>query len=121
MPQFDTVIKGGMIVDGTLVPPYHADLGIKDGKIAKIGKINTNDGAKILDASGLIVAPGAVDLHAHYDAPLHWDPHCTIGSWHGVTSVTNGNCGFGFAPVHQRTRTAQCTRWSATKRFRLMR
>jgi len=52
MPQFDTVIKGGMIVDGTLVPPYHADLGIKDGKIAKIGKINTNDGAKILDASG---------------------------------------------------------------------
>ena len=102
MPQFDTVIKGGMIVDGTLVPPYHADLGIKDGKIAKIGKINTNDGAKILDASGLIVAPGAVDLHAHYDAPLHWDPHCTIGSWHGVTSVTNGNCGFGFAPVHQK-------------------
>ncbi len=100
MPQFDTVIKGGTVVDGTLMPPHKADIGIKDGKIAKIGKINTNAGSKVLDASGMIVAPGAVDLHAHYDAPLHWDPYCTIGSWHGVTSVTNGNCGFGFAPVH---------------------
>jgi N-acyl-D-aspartate/D-glutamate deacylase len=102
MPQFDTVIKGGTVVDGTLMPPHKADIGIKDGKIAKIGKINTNAGSKVLDASGMIVAPGAVDLHAHYDAPLHWDPYCTIGSWHGVTSVTNGNCGFGFAPVHNK-------------------
>lgn len=102
MPQFDTVIKDGTIVDGTLVPPYRGDIGIKGGKIAKIGKINTTEAAKVLDASGMIVAPGAVDLHAHYDAPLHWDPYCTIGSWHGVTSVTNGNCGFGFAPVHQK-------------------
>ncbi len=102
MPQFDTVIKGGTVVDGTLMPPLKTDIGITNGKIAKIGKINTNDGAKVLDASGMIVAPGAVDLHAHYDAPLHWDPYCTIGSWHGVTSVTNGNCGFGFAPVHQK-------------------
>ena len=100
MPQFDTVIKGGTIVDGTLIPPFKADIGIANGKIAKIGKINTNAGAKILDASGMIVAPGAVDLHAHYDAPLHWDPYCTIGSWHGITSVVIGNCGFGFAPVH---------------------
>jgi N-acyl-D-amino-acid deacylase len=102
MAQFDTVIKGGTIVDGTMVPPYKADLAIKDGKIVKIGKLNSSDGAKVLDASGLIVAPGAVDLHAHYDAPIHWDPYCTIGSWHGVTSVTNGNCGFGFAPVHHK-------------------
>ena len=102
MPQFDTVIKGGTVVDGTLMPPCKADIGIKDGKIAKIGRINTNEGVKVLDASGMIVAPGAVDLHAHYDAPLHWDPYCTIGSWHGVTSVTNGNCGFGFAPVHNK-------------------
>jgi N-acyl-D-aspartate/D-glutamate deacylase len=99
MPQFDTVIKDGTIVDGTLVPPYRGDIGIKDGKIAKIGKINTNEGATVLDASGMVVAPGAVDLHAHYDAPLHWDPYCTIGSWHGVTTVTIGNCGFGFAPL----------------------
>src|SRR5207244_6593914 len=82
-----------------LVPPYKADLGIKNGKIVKIGRLNSNDGRQVLDASGLIVAPGVIDLHCHYDAPIHWDPTCSIGSWHGVTSVTNGNCGFGFAPV----------------------
>jgi len=58
----------------------------------------------VLDAHGLIVAPGAIDLHTHYDAQIHWDPYCTIDSWHGVTSVTLGNCGFGFAPVRPRER-----------------
>jgi N-acyl-D-aspartate/D-glutamate deacylase len=110
MPQFDTIIKGGIVVDGTLVPPYRADVGIKDGKIAQIGHLNSSDARQVLDASGLIVAPGAVDLHAHYDAPVHWDPHCTIGSWHGVTSVTNGNCGFGFAPV--RPKDADRSMWA---------
>ncbi len=100
MPEFDTIIKGGTIVDGTLVPPYKSDVGIKDGRIAKIGYLKSSDGMKVLDASGLIVAPGVIDLHCHYDAPVFWDPACSIGSWHGVTSVTNGNCGFGFAPVH---------------------
>ena len=100
MAEFDIVIKGGTIVDGTLVPPYKADVGIKDGRITKLGYLKSNDAARVLDASGLIVAPGVVDLHCHYDAPVFWDPACSIGSWHGVTSVTNGNCGFGFAPVH---------------------
>jgi N-acyl-D-aspartate/D-glutamate deacylase len=100
MPQFDTIVKGGTIVDGTRVPRYKADIGIKNGKIAKIGRLNSNDAAKVVDASGLIVAPGFIDLHTHYDAQLHWDPYCSIGSWHGVTSVTIGNCGFGFAPLH---------------------
>ncbi len=99
MPQFDTVIKNGTIVDGTKVPRYQADLGIKDGKVAEIGKISSSDAKKELDASGQIVAPGFIDLHTHYDAQLHWDPYCTIGSWHGVTTVTIGNCGFGFAPL----------------------
>ncbi len=99
MPQFDTVIKGGTIVDGTKVPRYQADLGIKDGKVAEIGKISSSDAKKEVDASGHIVAPGFIDLHTHYDAQLHWDPYCTIGSWHGVTTVTIGNCGFGFAPL----------------------
>jgi N-acyl-D-aspartate/D-glutamate deacylase len=99
MPQFDTIIKGGTIVDGTRVPRYRADLGIKNGKIAKIGRLNSSDATKVVDASGLVVAPGFIDLHTHYDAQLHWDPYCTIGSWHGVTSVTIGNCGFGFAPL----------------------
>jgi N-acyl-D-aspartate/D-glutamate deacylase len=99
MPQFDTIIKNGTVVDGTRVPRYRADIGIKNGKIAKIGRLNSNDATKVVDATGLIVAPGFIDLHTHYDAQLHWDPYCTIGSWHGVTSVTIGNCGFGFAPL----------------------
>src|SRR6202162_4753522 len=99
MREFDTIIKGGTIIDGTGLPRYHADLGIKDGKIAKIGRLKTSDAAKVIDASGLNVVPGFVDLHTHYDAQLHWDPYCTIGSWHGITSVTLGNCGFGFAPL----------------------
>ena len=99
MAQFDTIVKGGTIVDGTKVPRYVGDIGIKDGKIAEIGKLNASDAKKVIDANGLIVAPGFIDLHTHYDAQLHWDPFCTIGSWHGVTTVTIGNCGFGFAPL----------------------
>ena len=102
MAEFDCVIRGGTIVDGTLVPPFKGDVGIKDGRIAKIGYLKSSDAARTLDAGGLIVAPGVIDLHCHYDAPVFWDPACSIGSWHGVTSVTNGNCGFGFAPVHAR-------------------
>ena len=100
MPQFDTIITGGMIVDGTRVPRYKADIGIKNGKIAQIGRLKKSDGVKVIDAGGMIVAPGFIDLHTHYDAQVHWDPYCSIGGWHGVTSVTIGNCGFGFAPVH---------------------
>ena len=110
MAEFDTIIKGGMIVDGTLLPPYKGDIGIKNGKIAKIGNLKTSDTKQVLDANGMIVAPGVIDLHCHYDAPIHWDPSCSIGSWHGVTSVTNGNCGFGFAPV--RHKDADRSMWS---------
>ena len=99
MAEFDTLIKGGTIIDGTRVPRYRADLGIKNGKVAKTGRLKTSDAAQVIDATGLIVAPGVIDLHTHYDAQVHWDPYCTMGSWHGVTSVTIGNCGFGFAPV----------------------
>ncbi len=102
MAEFDTIIKHGTIVDGTRVPAYRADVGIKNGKIAKIGRLKNSDGDKVLDAEGQIVAPGYIDLHTHYDAQIHWDPYCTIASWHGVTSLTIGNCGFGFAPVKPR-------------------
>ena len=99
MPQFDTVIKQGTVIDGLRTPRFTADVGIKDGRIASIGSINASDGEKVLDASGLIVAPGFIDLHTHYDSQIFWDPYCSISGWHGVTSVVIGNCGFGFAPV----------------------
>jgi len=99
MAEFDTLIKDGMIIDGSRVPRYQADVGIKNGKVAQIGRLKTSDADRVLDATGHIVAPGYIDLHTHYDAQIHWDPFCTMGSWHGVTSVTIGNCGFGFAPV----------------------
>ncbi len=99
MAEFDVLIKGGTVVDGTKVPRYRADIGIKNGKIAKIGRLASSSATQVLDATGLIVAPGAVDLHTHYDAQIHWDPYLTFSSWHGATTVTVGNCGFGFAPV----------------------
>ena len=99
LAQFDTVIKNGMIFDGTRIPRYRADIGIKDGVIARIGHIDVSGAAKVVDAEGLHVAPGFIDLHTHYDAQLFWDPYCTLSSWHGITSVVIGNCGFGFAPV----------------------
>ena len=96
--SYDIVIRGGTVVDGTRLPRYRGDVGIRNGQVSKIGRIPPGQGTRELDASGLIVAPGFVDLHTHYDAQIHWDPYCTISGWHGVTSVVLGNCGFGFAP-----------------------
>src|SRR6202046_3413939 len=98
MADFDLQIKGGTIVDGTRVPRYHGDVWIKDGKVAQLGGRAPGFAKKVIDANGLIVAPGFVDLHTHYDAQIRWDPYCTISGWHGVTSLVLGNCGFGFAP-----------------------
>jgi N-acyl-D-aspartate/D-glutamate deacylase len=99
MADMDILIKGGTVVDGTRVPRYRADVWIKDGKIAQIGGRGAGFAKKTIDADGLIVAPGFIDLHTHYDAQIRWDPYCTISGWHGVTSLVLGNCGFGFAPV----------------------
>ena len=99
MSEYDLVIKDGMIIDGTRLPRYRGDIGVKDGKIAKIGRIQAHQGTKTLDAEGHMVVPGFIDLHTHYDAQLFWDPYLTISGWHGITSVVIGNCGFGFAPV----------------------
>src|SRR3954470_10149300 len=98
MADFDIQIKGGTVVDGTRAPPFRADVWIKDGKVVQIGGRAPGFAKKVIDADGLIVAPGFIDLHTHYDAQIRWDPYCTISGWHRVTSVVLGNCGFGFAP-----------------------
>ncbi len=98
MAEYDIHIKGGTVVDGTRAPRYHGDVWIRDGKVAQIGGRAPGFAKKTIDADGLIVAPGFVDLHTHYDAQIRWDPYCTISGWHGVTSLVLGNCGFGFAP-----------------------
>ena len=99
MPAFDKIIRNGTIIDGTGgMPAYRGDIAIKNGKIAMIsGKIH-GSAKEELDATGCIVAPGAIDLHNHYDLQLNWDPYATMSGWHGVTSVAIGQCGFGFAP-----------------------
>jgi N-acyl-D-amino-acid deacylase len=98
MADIDIHIKGGTVVDGTRAPRYRADVWIRDGKVAQIGGRSPGFAKKTIDADGLIVAPGFIDLHTHYDAQIRWDPYCTISGWHGVTSLVLGNCGFGFAP-----------------------
>src|SRR5216684_2726920 len=94
---YDLVIKNGTVVDGTGAPAFHGDVAVQDGRIAEIGKVK--DGAKkVIDASDLIVTPGFVDPHTHYDAQICWDPLITCSSWHGITTVMMGNCGVGIAP-----------------------
>ncbi len=100
MPDFDVAIRGGTVLDGLRTPRFRSDIGIRDGRIARIGPVGAKEAHRVIDASGLFVCPGFVDLHTHFDSQIFWDPYCTISGWHGVTSVAIGNCGFGFAPVH---------------------
>lgn len=95
---FDLLIKNGMVVDGTGFARYRADVAIKDGRIAEIGRIGGR-AEKTIDAEGLFVAPGIIDLHTHYDAQPFWDRLCTSSIWHGVTTVLTGNCGLTLAPL----------------------
>jgi N-acyl-D-aspartate/D-glutamate deacylase len=99
----DIVIRGGEIVDGTGAEPFAGDLGIKDGRIAEIGAIAAQ-GAEEIDATGLVVSPGFIDLHTHLDAQIGWDPDLTPISWHGVTTALMGNCGVTFAPCKPQDR-----------------
>ena len=104
MPEYDLVIRGGTVVDGTGLPRIRADVGIKNGRVVMVSGRIAAGGAKELDASGCIVAPGAIDLHTHYDAQLNWDPYASLSGWFGVTSLTVGQCGFGFAPTRPEDR-----------------
>ena len=100
--DFDIVIRGGTVMDGNGGTPFTADVAVKDGKIAEIGDI-AGSGTEEIDAAGLSVTPGFVDIHTHYDGQAMWDSHLAPSSWHGVTTVVMGNCGVGFAPVRANT------------------
>jgi N-acyl-D-aspartate/D-glutamate deacylase len=97
--MFDLVLRNGVVVDGTGEPARRADIGIRGGRIAEIGTIAAGAGQQEIDAEGLVVAPGFIDLHTHYDAQLFWDPLLTPSCLHGVTTVVGGNCGLTLAPV----------------------
>ena len=115
MAEYDLLIKNGTIVDGLRVPAYRGDIGIRSGKIAAMGNVQ-GDASRVIDATGLIVAPGFMDIHTHYDAALSgWDPYATLSGWHGVTTVAIGNCGFGFAPVRPEDRERAMLRMERTE------
>ena len=94
---YDLIIRGGRVVDGSGLPSYVADVGVKDGKVAEVGRLK-DGAARTIDADGLAVAPGFIDHHTHLDAQMLWDPYGTCEPQHGITSVVMGNCGLSLAP-----------------------
>lgn len=100
---YDLLIRNGTVVDGTGAPRFHADIAVNNGQIVEIGKVSGH-AKQTIDATDLIVAPGFVDPHTHYDAQICWDDITTPSCWHGVTSVVMGNCGVGLAPCRPETR-----------------
>ncbi len=108
---FDLLIKNGTVVDGTGSPRYQADVGIADGKIVEVGKGLAGKAHRVIDASNLIVSPGFVDPHTHYDAQICWDPQVTSSSWNGVTTVLLGNCGVGIAPCKKDPQSRDVAAW----------
>ncbi len=95
---YDLVIRNGLLVDGTGSPPREGDVAVSEGRIAAVGRVS-GASARTIDADGLTVTPGFVDIHTHYDGQATWDPQLAPSCYHGVTTVVMGNCGVGFAPV----------------------
>lgn len=95
----DLIIRGGTVVDGTGADGYVADVAVDGDRITAIGSLADETASREIDAAGLVVSPGFIDLHTHLDAQIAWDPYMTSSSWHGVTTVLTGNCGVTFAPV----------------------
>lgn len=117
MHRFDTVIRNGRLVDGTGAPLRHCDIGITNGRIARIGNLQNAEAAELIDAGGRVVAPGHVTQHAHYDAAIFWSPSCMDSGEHGVTSIVNANCGFSIAPVRASDRERTMLMLSTTEQI----
>jgi len=94
----DLVIRGGTLIDGSGGERFDGDVAVEGGRITEVGQVSGR-GRRELDAAGMLVTPGWVDVHTHYDGQATWDPLLAPSSWHGVTTVVMGNCGVGFAPV----------------------
>lgn len=101
----DLIIRNGSLVDGTGRDPVSADVAVDGDRISVVGDLSEATAAREIDATGMVVSPGFVDLHTHLDAQVGWDPLMTSSSWHGVTTVLMGNCGVTFAPVAPQNRT----------------
>ncbi|MEE3325795.1 MAG: amidohydrolase family protein [Myxococcota bacterium] len=97
--MYDILIRGGTVVDGKGNSPFRADVGISDGRIQSVGRLDDAEAREVIEAEGLLVTPGFVDIHTHYDGQATWDALLSPSCWHGVTTVVMGNCGVGFAPV----------------------
>jgi len=97
--EYDVIVRGGLVIDGTGAAPFKSDVGIRDGVIAAVGESVSGTAKSEIDATGLVVSPGFIDAHTHYDAQIDWDPWLGSSGRHGVTTILMGNCGFTLAPV----------------------
>ena len=104
---YDLLLKNGRVVDGSGMPSFHGDVAVAGGKIVEIGKL-TGPATQVIDADGLVIAPGFVDNHCHYDAQVTWDPICSFSCYHGATTVIMGNCSLALAPVRRGAEERLC-------------
>src|SRR5439155_2196210 len=102
--RFDLLLKDGLVVDGAGRLRYRADVGVRNGRVAAIGRLGGLAADRTIDAGGRVVAPGIIDTYCHYDAQVLWDPLLTSSCWHGVTTAVIGNCGFTLAPCRPEDR-----------------
>lgn len=104
MTNYDLIIRDGQVIDGTGSAAIHADIAVSDGKVTALGSALKATAAREIDAAGMIVTPGFVDVHTHYDGQTTWDTHLNPSSSLGTTTIVMGNCGVGFAPCRAEDR-----------------